>query len=223
MRRSTSSFSLFVIVLLTLSVPLWAGSVPVVNAGFEADVLGCSPGPSCFDFGVVPGWSASLGFGGSTFKPSTGLGGEFPSGIPGGVNVAAVGDPGNAEITQDLGFAPAPNTTYTLGVSVGQRTDAALTSYYIELLVGSTIVASTTSPIPGPGTFVLVTAAYNSGTSPGGQDLSIVLGASGGGQADYDNVTLNTASSTVPEPPSLMMFGSGIVGLAGVLRRKISL
>jgi hypothetical protein len=30
-------------------------------------------------------------------------------------------------------------------------------------------------------------------------------------------------SSAVPEPGSLVMFGSGIIGLAGILRRKISL
>ena len=35
--------------------------------------------------------------------------------------------------------------------------------------------------------------------------------------------TLNSNSSPTPEPGSMMMFGTGILGLAGVLRRKINL
>ncbi|HEY4901131.1 MAG TPA: PEP-CTERM sorting domain-containing protein [Terriglobales bacterium] len=37
------------------------------------------------------------------------------------------------------------------------------------------------------------------------------------------NVVIGTAGSAVPEPATLIMFGSGIVGLAGILRRKINL
>jgi hypothetical protein len=45
---------------------------------------------------------------------------------------------------------------------------------------------------------------------------------------DYSSVNVNTpvtASfvSATPEPGTLVMFGSGIIGLAGVLRRKINL
>lgn len=37
-------------------------------------------------------------------------------------------------------------------------------------------------------------------------------------------VTINgTASSTTPEPPSLVIFGSGVLGVAGLLRRKVNL
>ena len=35
--------------------------------------------------------------------------------------------------------------------------------------------------------------------------------------------TINSGGSTTPEPGSIMLFGSGILGLAGVLRRKINL
>jgi hypothetical protein len=37
------------------------------------------------------------------------------------------------------------------------------------------------------------------------------------------NVVIGTAGSSVPEPGTLMMFGSGIVGLAGILRRRTNL
>jgi hypothetical protein len=43
-----------------------------------------------------------------------------------------------------------------------------------------------------------------------------------GNQQLYLNF-LNGGSSTTPEPGTLVMFGSGIIGLAGVLRRKINL
>jgi RHS repeat-associated protein/uncharacterized repeat protein (TIGR01451 family) len=163
-------------------------SVPVVNPGFEADVLGCQGGGGCYDIGVLPGWSGA----GSTFKPSVGVGGEFPNGIPDGVNVAAVGCCGQSgnDITQDLGFAPAPNTTYTLRVGVGQRSDFALTGYIAELLVGTTSVASATSPTPAAGTFATDMLTYNSGSSPGAQHLVIHLGNVGSGQVDFDNVSL---------------------------------
>ena len=35
-----------------------------------------------------------------------------------------------------------------------------------------------------------------------------------------DDVSYSTQSSTVPEPGSLALFGSGVIGLAGLLRRK---
>jgi len=39
----------------------------------------------------------------------------------------------------------------------------------------------------------------------------------------FFNYVPNSASPSTPEPGTLVMFGSGIIGLAGVLRRKINL
>jgi hypothetical protein len=36
-----------------------------------------------------------------------------------------------------------------------------------------------------------------------------------------DDVVVLNQQTTTPEPGSLMLFGSGIVGLAGVIRRKL--
>ena len=38
-----------------------------------------------------------------------------------------------------------------------------------------------------------------------------------------DTIILDIGGSSVPEPGTLVMFGSGIIGLAGILRRKINL
>jgi hypothetical protein len=125
--------------------------------------------------------------------------------------VAALGNLGRAGvITQDLGFVPLPNTTYTLTVYVGQRADYAFGTYAAELLVGTTSVASDTTHRPGPGTFVLDTVIYNSGSSPGTGHLSIRLTGSGGGQADFAQVAL-TATSVGPVTKILpqLAFGGG--------------
>lgn len=57
--------------------------------------------------------------------------------------------------------------------------------------------------------------SYTYGTATGGTGIG--LGLYGTAQAD------NFGSGVTPEPSSLFLLGSGIVGLAGVLRRKINL
>ena len=41
------------------------------------------------------------------------------------------------------------------------------------------------------------------------------------GYIALDNVDVSQSSSTVPEPSSLLLMGSGVLGLAGVIRRKM--
>jgi len=58
-------------------------------------------------------------------------------------------------------------------------------------------------------------ASENSvGTIPG--EAFTVLGTPNG-----STTTTTTTTGTVPEPSSIMLFGSGILGLAGLLRRKL--
>jgi hypothetical protein len=201
------------VTLLTATAFAQGQAVPVVNGNFDSVVLSCVPGPTCFDLGVVPGWtvvgpSDTL----ATFKPSTGVGGAYPGGIPGGgPNVAALGNEiGTGVIIQDLGFVPMPNTRYTLTVYVGNRADYALNGYAVELLVGTTSVASDTTLMPAPGTFGLDTVIYNSGNSPGPGDLMIRLTGHGAGQANFAQVAL-TATPQGPTPQVLpqLAFGGG--------------
>jgi hypothetical protein len=184
--------------------------IPIVNGNFNSDLLGCAAGPLCFDLGVIPGWVAGVPT--ATLKPSIGAGGEFPGGIPGGgPNVAAVGDAnGAAVITQDLGFTPSPNTTYTLTVYVGQRADFPLIAHAVELVVGTTSVASDTTLTPAAGSFALDTVTYNSGSSPSAGNLMIRLSASGGGQVDFAQVALTATSvGTVTKILPQLAFGGG--------------
>ena len=42
-----------------------------------------------------------------------------------------------------------------------------------------------------------------------------------GGSSTTTTTTTTTTTGTTPEPSSIMLFGSGVLGLAGVLRRKL--
>jgi hypothetical protein len=95
-------------------------------------------------------------------------------------------------------------------VYVGQRADFPLTSYAVELLVGTTTVASDTTLNPAPGSFALDTVSYNSGSSPGAGNLIIRLSAGGGGQADFAQVALTATSiATVTNVLPQLAFGGG--------------
>lgn len=38
-----------------------------------------------------------------------------------------------------------------------------------------------------------------------------------------DNLTINGGAPGVPEPGTLVLFGTGLLGIAGALRRKLNL
>jgi hypothetical protein len=42
-----------------------------------------------------------------------------------------------------------------------------------------------------------------------------------GGSSSSSSTTSSTSSTSTPEPSSIMLFGSGVLGLAGILRRKL--
>jgi hypothetical protein len=207
-----------------------AASIAVTNYSFEDSVvLNCPGGGStCINVGVVPGWSPQNV--GTTFKPSTGAGGEFPGGIPDGVNVLALGGPNvfgppSGEVYQTLTASVQANTTYTLTIFVGQRGDYPLSGYTISLVANGVMLASDSSLRPSGGTFLADTITYTSGANPVelGQDLEIDLFSSGlsspnaGGQIEFDDVTLNAMTTASPEPTVVSLL---VLGLGGVLIRK---
>lgn len=212
-------------------------SIPIINSSFEelapGVVLGvrnwtCNP---CFQAGgtvtsePIVGWTIlDIGDAG-TFRPSAN---EYPgggglstpaTGIPDGVNVAFSNGP---DISQVLSEQLTSNQTYTLNVGVGNRNDLSLPDFTIALLAGGNLLtsvdASSLASLPANGTFATVSLSYFAASNDPllGQNLEIQLINNGGGQVDFDSVSLNN----VPLPASLYLFGSGILGMIGISRRK---
>jgi hypothetical protein len=183
-------------VLCTASAQETAISIPILNPGFEDDVLACAGGVVyCYEFSIT-GWLCGPST--SVFKPSTA---QFPGGVPGGVNIAMIGGSyasgdviaASGSILQTLGATVQANTTYVLRLSVGARADAAFAGYVAALMAGNVTLASDSSLAPAAGTFLTDVIVYKSGANPPqlGQPLTIFIKSKGttGGVA-VDNVSL---------------------------------
>jgi hypothetical protein len=93
--------------------------------------------------------------------------------------------------------------------------------------------AASTSPSNGPTVTINGVAVTTLGDidSDGLADYSAILvsggeigtdwgGAAGAGFFEVKNIHLEFIAATVPVPPAVWLFGSGILGLAGLARRK---
>jgi hypothetical protein len=175
-------------------------TIPILNPGFEADVLNCAPSEACYN-AEVPAWLPGWFNGGDsgTIKPGPA---QYPGGVPGGVNVAFLGGSAcgyavTGAIFQTLPATLQPNTTYILQFSVGHRADEAFTGYVASLLAGSIDVASDNSLNPAAGTFLEDTITYTTGPSPAerGQILAISIKSVGTGQVNVANVSLTYSAA----------------------------
>ena len=121
--------------------------------------------------------------------------------------------------------------TNTLEVAVGKRSDVPIfPGYMIILGAGNPSVSgsfvtlawdNTASPAAGAFADSTVTYTALAGDPSLGLTLGIQLYSYSGGQVNFDNVRLTTESSSVaPEPTTLFLLGSGLIGLAGLGRKK---
>ena len=225
MKITPTGMRILSVAALSLSVvfALPGASIPVTNASFEALPLAH---PDDYSLNNIPGWSVSPNGFASTFRPA----GEFPGGIPDGLNVAAVGD--GFSISQTLSGLLSGDTNYTLLVGVGNRSGY-FYGYTIALSAGGVVLATDSirasdySAFAGAyGTFITSTINYfaAAGNAQIGSALSITLSATGSssGQAEFDNVRLSSSSgsSGTPEPASFgLMLAAGACG--ALVRRKL--
>jgi len=214
---------LSILVLGCISAPVWADSITVQNGTFATtNPLNLVCGSDCaYNLGPIPGWTITGQAGswqvGSNF---------YTNPVPDGGIVALVT---NGTISQTLPAHLMPNTTYTLSVDVGHRLDGFATTYTFVLYAGNTVLNSVSgsSNLIGSGTFADETLSYTTGaTVVDSGNLTIALTSAGslitdgGIQSNFGDVQLTDTAAT-PEPSSLLLLGSGLLGVGGFLRRRL--
>jgi hypothetical protein len=186
-------FTLALAALLTGSA--FAGEL-LVNGGFESGVL--SPWFNARDFcGVncVP-WNVN------TMNPHSGM--------------FSAMDVGNIELRQN--FTPTPAsmiTSVTFWVNSTAGADA-VDFFYTDNSDEEFVVFST----PGVWNFEDVTADLDPGKTLSGFSI---FGADPGFTTFFDDASIMANVATTPEPGTLVMLGSGALGLLGAIRRRARL
>jgi hypothetical protein len=228
MRFFSKMFTAIVLALFACSF----ASADVVNGGFEAGLTGWTVSNQADGNGS---WYAASGTNGPQSNLQT-VGAKSGTGY-------AVSDqtgPGAHALTQSITVGAGSNfltfdmfindfdggptcgngLNYTISPSECARVDiltAAATAFDTGAGVVDNLFAGVTPGNPGPNPYIHYT--FNlSGLTPGNYQLRFAeVDNQGNFLMGVDNVTLGT-----PEPSSLLLMGSGLLGGIGTLRRKLS-
>jgi hypothetical protein len=211
------SLKILTLTFFTLSAPAFADVIFTSGPldGVDNGLFVAGPTVQAISDGFVAtnsGIAASLDFGEWVTAGST------PTTVTWSLGTTAFGTDISQGTDSSLSFTFAFNngigydifTTHVGGLS-GSLT--AGTTYYLTLSAGDDSLGDGLAAwdVPNGGSGSSATCSF----SQGGTDF----GDCGTGGETF---TLNTADATTPEPGSVMLFGSGLLGLAGILRRRIS-
>lgn len=149
----------------------------------------------------------------------------FGSQISGGSQVAFIGEKKNnapGAISQSLLAFYDANTVYTLTFDVGWRTNHDnASSFQVDLLAGGSSVATKVGTSASQGLWETHSLTFANGSGFLSDNIEIKFAKVGGDQVLIDNVSLSSSSSVnTPEPASMLLLGTGLIGLAGYGRRR---
>ena len=205
-----------------------ADPIPVANSTFND--------PGTFPVGFFPGPPTSWGNLGDVgvFNPGFWDGTSY-GGVYDGSDVALLYSDGGT-LGQWLAPSLADGMTYTLSVQAAGRIGYTGTgvTYTLCFVAGDPGNPLNWVPLGTSGTFTPTEGAFNttqfaytytaSNYDPIYSVLGInlvVSGASDNNQVLFDNVSLDgSTAAAVPEPATMFLLGSGLIGLAGFARRR---
>jgi PEP-CTERM motif len=212
------------------------GSLTVMNGGGLGGYVGLAQGETLRVSGDVInsgciGYCAVLSNGGNTYE----IGGTFYNTSTGGISMLA-GDQMNAAALISSGFmalaADARINAGLLTLNPGSGLSIGITGpndFAMILATGSVSlngelfvnVAGYNPPVGQEFKFLTFTPGALSGTfssvASNGEDFAVDYNDAGG----YAELIAEGSSGTVPEPGSFLLFGSGVLGIAAMARRKI--
>lgn len=209
--------------IIVVAIALMAGSVDRSlatqlltidnNPGFENLIV--SDGSWVNGYGSIPGWDI-LPTSDNRYKAGT----YNPTGVQytGGSDNVAFSN--GSTIYQLLPYNLTAGHLYTLSVEVGDRLDTPFPGYSIGLWAGDSPITpnSYNFPTPANGAFATATWTYLALSSGGQLEIRLL---SNGVQTNFDNVSLtNQNHAAVPEPATLLLLGSGLLGTAWFGKKK---
>ena len=223
------------------AVSTTAAIAPVSAQSFNTNLLqnpGAEAAPSTTV--PIPNWAVTAGNFTVVTYGSANVPDMFSPGPPDrGSNFFSGGDGGQSSATQslDLGFGASAFsggvTPFTLsgyfGGYASQNDNAVLFIHFLDgsnTDLGSVSVGGVTAADRGGVTGLLfrtTAGVIPVGTTQAIAELSMTRtdGSYDDGSADNLSFVIAGASSTVPEPGSLALLGTGLIGLAPVVRRKL--
>jgi hypothetical protein len=192
------TFSLFSIAVLTLGAGVAAHATPITAGTYNlSDVTVTTP-----TVNNVPGTTYSL-----TGTVTVGSNGLFTSADI-TLNDAALGDPVFYSINTEGGPSGYDPQSYYAYVVAPVNNTGQLALYYPTTADGS-------------GNIDLCTVAGNCNAYQDSYSQIYLASAFGYNPVDLNGGTLVAASSVTPEPESLALLGTGILSLAGVMRKRL--